>query len=134
LPPSLKEWLPEDHLAWFVVEAVGELDLDAFYAAYRQDGWGRAAHDPAMMVALFIYAYATGVRTSRGIERHRFDDVAFRVITANQAPDHATIARFRVRHETANRRARRRWTGWRGDRPLAVHTRHRHVDGGRARR
>src|ERR687894_987524 len=101
LPPSLKEWLPEDHLAWFVLEAVGELDLDAFYAAYRQDGWGRAAHDPAMMVALLIYAYATGVRTSRGVERHCFDDVAFRVITANQAPDHATIARFRVRHETA---------------------------------
>ncbi|HEV7883093.1 MAG TPA: transposase, partial [Solirubrobacteraceae bacterium] len=101
LPPSLKEWLPEEHLAWFVLEAVAELDLDAFYAAYRQDGWGRAAHDPAMMVALFIYAYATGVRTSRGIERHCFDDVAFRVITANQVPDHATIARFRVRHETA---------------------------------
>jgi transposase len=101
LPPSLKEWLPEEHLAWFVLEAVAELDLDAFYGAYRQDGWGRAAHDPAMMVALFIYAYATGVRTSRGIERHCFDDVAFRVITANQVPDHATIARFRVRHETA---------------------------------
>ena len=101
LAPSLKEWLPESHLAWFVLEAVGELDLDAFYAAYRQDGWGRAAHDPAMMVALLIYAYATGVRTSRGVERHCFDDVAFRVITANQAPDHATIARFRVRHETA---------------------------------
>jgi transposase len=101
LPPSLKEWLPEGHLAWFVVEAVGELDLDAFYASYRVDGHGRAAHDPAMMVALFIYAYATGVRTSRGIERHCHDDVAFRVITANQVPDHATIARFRVRHETA---------------------------------
>jgi transposase len=101
LAPSLKEWLPEEHLAWFVLEAVGELDLDAFYAAYRQDGWGRAAHDPAMMVALLIYAYAIGVRTSRGIERHCFDDVAFRVITANQVPDHATIARFRVRHEIA---------------------------------
>lgn len=97
----MKEWLPEEHLAWFVLEAVGELDLDAFYAAYRQDGWGRAAHDPVMMVALFIYACATGVRTSRGIERHCFDDVAFRVITANHVPDHATIARFRVRHETA---------------------------------
>jgi transposase len=101
LPPSLREWLPESHLAWFVLEAVGELDLEAFYAAYRQDGHGRAAHDPPMMVALLIYAYATGVRTSRGIERHCFDDVACRVITANQVPDHATIARFRVRHETA---------------------------------
>jgi hypothetical protein len=52
LPPSLKEWLPESHLAWFVLEAVGELDLDAFYGDYRQDGHGRAAHDPAMVVAL----------------------------------------------------------------------------------
>ena len=78
-----------------------ELDLAAFYAGYRDDGWGRAAHDPAMMVALFVYAYAIGVRSSRAIERRCHDDVAFRVITANQAPDHATIARFRVRHEAA---------------------------------
>jgi transposase len=101
LPPSLREWLPEDHFAWFVLDAVGELDLAAFYASYREDGWGRAAHDPAMMVALFVYAYAIGERSSRGIERRCRDDVAFRVITANQAPDHATIARFRVRHEAA---------------------------------
>ena len=101
LPPSLREWLPEEHLAWFVLDAVGEMDLAAFYAGYRDDGWGRAAHDPAMMVALFVYAYAIGVRSSRAIERRCHDDVAFRVITANQAPDHATIARFRVRHEAA---------------------------------
>lgn len=101
LPPSLREWLPEEHLAWFVLEAVDELDLAAFYADYRLDGHGRAAHEPAMMVALLVYAYAIGVRTSRGVERRCHDDVAFRVITANQAPDHATIARFRVRHETA---------------------------------
>ena len=101
LPPSLRDWLPEDHLAWFVLEAVADMDLSAFYGAYRQDGWGRAAHEPAMMVALFVYAYAIGVRSSRGIEQHCRDDVAFRVITANQAPDHATIARFRVRHEQA---------------------------------
>jgi transposase len=101
LPPSLREWLPEEHLAWFVLDAVGEMDLAAFYASYRDDGWGRAAHDPAMMVALFVYAYAIGVRSSRAIERGCRDDVAFRVITANQAPDHATIARFRVRHEAA---------------------------------
>ena len=101
LPPSLREWLPEEHLAWFVLDAVGELDLAAFFASYRDDGWGRAAHDPAMMVALFVYAYAIGVRSSRAIERRCHDDVAFRVITANQAPDHATIARFRVRHEAA---------------------------------
>jgi transposase len=101
LPPSLREWLPEEHFAWFVLDAVSEIDLAAFYAAYRDDGWGRAAHDPAMMVALFVYAYAIGERSSRGIERRCRDDVAFRVITANQAPDHATIARFRVRHEAA---------------------------------
>src|SRR5665809_99423 len=101
LPPSLREWLPENHLAWFVLDAVGELDLAAFYAGYRDDGHGRAAHDPAMMVGLFVYAYAIGVRSSRGIERRCREDVAFRVICANQAPEHATIARFRGRHEGA---------------------------------
>jgi transposase len=101
LPPSLREWLPEGHLAWFVLDAVGEMDLDAFYAGYRDDGHGRAAHDPAMMVGLFVYAYAIGVRSSRAIERRCHDDVAFRVIAANRAPDHATVARFRVRHEAA---------------------------------
>jgi transposase len=101
VPPSLREWLPEEHLAWFVLDAVAEMNLGAFYASYRDDGWGRAAHDPAMMVALFVYAYAIGVRSSRSIERRCHDDVAFRVITANRAPDHATIARFRVRHEAA---------------------------------
>jgi transposase len=101
LPPSLREWLPEGHLAWFVLDAVAEMDLAAFYASYRDDGWGRAAHDPAMMVALFVYSYAIGVRSSRAIERRCQDDVAFRVVTANHAPDHATIARFRVRHEAA---------------------------------
>src|ERR671911_2105823 len=101
LPPSLREWLPEEHWAWFVLDAVGEVDLAAFYGSYRDDGWGRAAHDPAMMVALFVYAYAIGERSARGIERRCRDDVAFRVISANQAPDHATIARFRARHEQA---------------------------------
>jgi transposase len=80
----------------------GELqDLSAFYAAYREDGHGRAAHDPAMMVALLLYAYATGRRSSRVIERACVDDVAFRVIAANPRPDHCTIARFRQRHEAA---------------------------------
>jgi transposase len=60
LPPSLREWLPEDHLAWFVIDVVDGLDLAPFLAGYRQDGWGRAAHDPAMMVALIVYAYAIG--------------------------------------------------------------------------
>src|SRR3954468_11793872 len=101
LPPSLREWLAADHLAWLVLDAVGELDLSGFYRAYRDDGHGRAALDPAMMVAVLVYAYAIGVRSSRAIERRCREDVPFRVITANQAPDHATIARFRVRHEDA---------------------------------
>src|SRR3954465_518244 len=101
LPPSLREWLPEGHLAWFVIDAVAELDLGAFYAAYRADGHGRAAHDPAMMVALLLYGYAIGERSSRRIERRCSEDVATRVICVNQAPDHTTIARFRQRHETA---------------------------------
>ncbi|MDQ5834538.1 MAG: transposase, partial [Actinomycetota bacterium] len=101
LPPSLQEWLPEDHLAWFVIDAVAQLDLAAFYAAYRADGHGRAAHDPAMMVALLLYAYAIGERSSRRIERRCVEDVATRVICANRAPDHCTIARFRQRHEAA---------------------------------
>jgi transposase len=101
LPPSPREWLPEDHLAWFVIEAVEAFDLAPFYADYRADGHGRAAHDPQMMVCLLLYAYATGTRSSRAIERHLIDDVAFRVIAAGQAPDHATIARFRRRHEQA---------------------------------
>src|ERR671916_1381111 len=101
LPPSLREWLPDGHLAWFVIDAVAEMDLAGFYAAYREDGHGRAAHDPAMMVALLLYAYAVGRRSSRVIERACVDDVAFRVIAANQRPDHCTIARFRQRHEAA---------------------------------
>jgi len=98
LPPSLREWLPEDHLAWFVLDAVDEIDLSAFYGAYREDGWGRAAFEPRMMVALLLYAYAVGERSSRQIERRCREDVAFRVISANQIPDHATIARFRARY------------------------------------
>jgi transposase len=99
LPPSLREWLPQDHLAWFVLDGVEAIDLSVFYGDYRQDGHGRAAHDPGMMVALLLYSYAIGERTSRRIERRCYEDIAFRVICANRAPDHATIARCRVRHE-----------------------------------
>src|ERR1044072_5553633 len=101
LAPDLREWLPEGHLAWFVLDAVAALDLDMVYADYRADGRGRPAHDPAMMVALVLYAYAVGARSSRVIERRCVEDVAFRVLAANRAPDHATIARFVVRHERA---------------------------------
>jgi transposase len=99
LPPSLRDWLPEDHLAWFVIEAVGRLDLSAFYTAYRADGHGRAAYEPSMMVSLVLYAYATDERSSRAIERRCRQDIAYRVITGNQVPDHATIARFIRRHQ-----------------------------------
>jgi transposase len=101
LPASLDEWLPEDHFARFVIAAVEAMDLSAFYADYRADGHGRPAHNPAMMVALLVYAYARGRRSSRIIERGCFEDIAFRVISANRQPDHTTIARFRQRHERA---------------------------------
>ena len=101
MPPSLRDWLAEDHLAWTVLAAVAEMDLSAFYGAYRADGHGRPAYEPSMMVALLMYAYAKGNRSSRGIERECVEDVAYRVIAANLAPDHSTIAEFRKRHEVA---------------------------------
>ena len=101
LPPDVREWLAADHLAWFVIDAVGEMDLSAFYAAYRADGHGRAAYEPSVMVALILYAFASNVRSSRAIECHCRQDVAYRVITGNLVPDHATIARFVCRHERA---------------------------------
>jgi transposase len=101
LPPSVADWLPEDHLARFLIGVVDELDLSAIYAVYRSDGHGRAAYDPAMMCALLLYNYAVGVRSSRAIERRLVEDVACRVIAANRCPDHATIARFRSHHEDA---------------------------------
>jgi transposase len=101
MPPDVREWLAEEHLAWFVIDAVEEIDLDAFYVAYRQDGRSRPAYDPAMMVALLLYAYSRGIRSSRVIERACGEDVAFRVLAAQQRPDHATIARFIERHQDA---------------------------------
>jgi transposase len=86
---------------WFVIDAVEEMDLALFYGAYRADGHGRAAYEPAMMVALLLYAYARGIRSSRMIERSCEEDVAYRVIAAQQRPDHATIARFVERHADA---------------------------------
>ena len=101
MPPDVREWLSPGHLAWFVIDAVAEMDLDPFYAAYRVDGRARPAYDPAMMVGLLLYAYARGVRSSRQIERACEEDVAFRVLAAQQQPDHATIARFIERHQDA---------------------------------
>jgi len=101
MPPDVRAWLPEQHLAWFVIDAVAEMNLDAFYAAYRIDGRSRPPYDPAMMVALLLYAYARGIRSSRVIERACEEDVAFRVLAAQQRPDHATLARFLERHQEA---------------------------------
>jgi transposase len=101
LPPSLHDWLPKDHLARFVVSAVSVLDLKEFHKRRRTDGWGRAAYDPAMMISLLIYAYATGTRSSRQIERRCAEDIAFRYICANEVPDHSTLARFVAAHEAA---------------------------------
>jgi len=101
LPPDVREWLPEDHLAWLVLDATAQLDLDRFRCSYRADGHGRAAYDPALMVALLLFAYCDGVSSSREIERRCERDVAYRVVAANQRPDHATLARFRTRHREA---------------------------------
>src|SRR5918992_540082 len=101
MPPDMRQWLPADHLVWFVIDSVSEMDLSSFYAKHRDDGGGRAAYDPAMMVTLLLYAYAIGVRSAREIERRCADDVAFRIITANHRMDHATICRFRTRHRDA---------------------------------
>jgi transposase len=101
MPPSVRDWVPEGHLVWTVLDAVGELDLSAFYAAYRADGHGRPAYEPSMVVALLMYAYARGNRSSRGIERACVEDVAYRVVAGNLVPDHSTIADFRRRHEHA---------------------------------
>lgn len=93
MPPSLRDWLAQDHLAWLVLDVVDALDLGAFYADYRADGHGRPAHDPAMMVALALYAYATGTRSSREIERRCMVDAAFRVLAGNLTPEREPIAK-----------------------------------------
>jgi transposase len=101
MPPDVRDWLPEGHLAWFVLDAVAGMDLGEFYGAYRADGVGRRAYDPAMLAALLLYSYARGVRSARKIERACEEDVAFKTIAMMETPDHATIARFVARHEAA---------------------------------
>jgi transposase len=101
LPPDLRDWLPEGHLAWFILDVVDQLDLEPFYRQHRDDGHGHPAYDPKTLLGVLLYAYAVGVRSSRQIERRLTEDVAFRVLAANQTPDHVTIARFRARHEQA---------------------------------
>jgi transposase len=109
LPPNMTDWLPEGHLAWFVIDAVAELDTSAFHqrAARRRDGQerrntaGRASYDPDMLLTLLIYAYACGQRSSRQIERLCETDVGFRVICAQDAPDHTVVSRFRQINQEA---------------------------------
>ena len=93
LPPSVDEWLPERHLARFVVEVIDKLDLSGMTRAYR--GSGSASYHPALLLGLLVYGYATGVFSSRKIERATHDSVAFRFIAANTHPDHHTLATFR---------------------------------------
>jgi transposase len=101
LPPDLRDWLPEGHLAWFVLDVVDQLDLAPFYRAHRDDGHGHPAYDPKTLLGVLLYAYCLGVRSSRQIERRCVEDIAFRVLAGNQTPDHVTIARFRARHQQA---------------------------------
>jgi hypothetical protein len=88
LPPDLRDWLPQDHLAWFVRDVVAQLDLAPFLCAYRADGHGHPAYDPKTLLGVLLYAYATGVRSSRQIQRRCIEDLAFRVLAGNQLPDH----------------------------------------------
>jgi transposase len=98
-PPSLDDWLPEGHLARFLLDVVSALDLSAIYKSYQdKDGRGQAAYAPEMMVRLLLYGYARGVYSSRKIQTRTFEDVAFRYLSGDQHPDHATIAEFRKRH------------------------------------
>jgi transposase len=98
LPPSPREWLPEDHLAFFVSDTVDALDLSGFYERYEGDGRRNQPFDPRMMVKLLVYGYATGTFSSRKIAAKLQEDVAFRVLSAGNTPAHRTIAEFRQRH------------------------------------
>jgi transposase len=101
LPPDVREWLPEGHLALFVSDVVDELDLSAIFQAYEGEGRGQPPYHPAMMVKLLLYAYCIGKPSSRRIERATYEDVAFRVLAADQHPDHDSLAEFRKRHLAA---------------------------------
>ena len=98
LPPSLGDWLPESHLAYFISDVVEELELAAFYAPYEGDGRRKAPYEPSMMLKTLLYAYSTGVFSSRKIAKKLEEDVAFRVLGANNFPQHRTICDFRKRH------------------------------------
>lgn len=98
LPLSMRDWLPEDHLAWFIMDAVDALDVDVLLDSYRVSGKGELPYDPRMMLRVLIYAYATGTFSSRRIEKQLQDSIAFRVLAGNQSPGFRSISRFRARH------------------------------------
>ena len=99
LPPSLQDWLPEDHLARFIADVVNELDLSAIYAeCERKDGRGLSAYHPLLMTRLLLYGYCIGITSSRKIEKATYDNLAFRYLSADQHPDHDTLAAFRQEH------------------------------------
>jgi transposase len=98
LPPDMTQWLPQEHLVYFIQDLVGQMDLSAIYANYDGSKGGYPAYHPEMMVALLIYAYCVGIGSSRKIEKATYELIPFRVLTADQHPDHDTIAEFRRRH------------------------------------
>jgi transposase len=99
MPPSLHDWLPENHLARFIADLVKSLNLSAFYRSYEEkDGRGQAAYHPAMMVRLLLYGYCVGVMSSRQIEKRTYEDVAFRYLSADEHPHYTTLNEFRKRH------------------------------------
>jgi transposase len=101
LLPDLRDWQPDEHLAWFILDVVDQLDLQPFLRTYRADGHGHPAYHPKTLLGVLLYAYCIGERSSRQIERRCQEDLAFRVLAGNQLPDHVTVARFRVRHQQA---------------------------------
>ena len=99
LPPSIKDWLPEGHLARFIGDVTEEMDLKPLLSRYRNgDGRGLAAYNPVMMLRLILYGYCVGKRSSRQLEKATYDEVPFRYLAGNQHPDHDTIAAFRKEH------------------------------------
>ena len=100
LPPDMREWLPQDHLVWTLVEMVDRLDTSAFHARAHR-GAGRAGYHPDMLLTVLLLGYCTGVRSTRAIERCCRTDVAFRIACGQDVPDHTVLARFRQAHEAA---------------------------------
>ena len=101
LPPDMSEWLPPNHLVWFIIDSIEQMNTTAFHRAAKLGGVGRQGYDPDMLITLFVYAMANGVSSSRKIEKLCQTDIAFRIICAQDTPDHTTLARFRQTHEKA---------------------------------